>query len=98
MSKEIICLMLVYFVFANLFTFLLFGADKRKAVKGKWRIPEATLLFFAAIGGSVGALLGMIHYRHKTKKPKFYVGVPVILILQSLLALLILYIAAHSYD
>ena len=61
--------------------------DKRKAVKKKWRIPEATLLFWAAIGGSVGALAGMYVFRHKTKHPKFTLGVPAILIAQIALGL-----------
>lgn len=61
--------------------------DKRKAVKKKWRIPEATLLFWAAIGGSVGALTGMYVFRHKTKHPKFTLGVPAILIAQIALGL-----------
>ena len=56
--------------------------DKRKAQKGAWRIPEATLLTIAAIGGSMGALLGMYHFHHKTKHPKFTVGIPLILVAQ----------------
>ena len=59
--------------------------DKRKAIKNKWRIPEATLLFWAAIGGSAGSLLGMYTFRHKTKHPKFTIGVPAILIAQIIL-------------
>lgn len=61
--------------------------DKRKAIKKKWRIPEATLLFWAAIGGSVGSLAGMYVFRHKTKHPKFTLGVPAILIAQIALGL-----------
>lgn len=72
----------VYLVIINLMTFIAYGMDKRKAKKGKWRIPEKTLLLFAAIGGSVGALLGMHLFHHKTKHAKFTVGVPVILALQ----------------
>ena len=55
-------------------------ADKLKAKRGAWRIPEATLMGIAAIGGSVGALAGMYLFRHKTKHIKFTLGIPVILI------------------
>lgn len=59
--------------------------DKRKAKYGKWRIPEQTLLILAIIGGSIGAIAGMYIFRHKTKKLRFSVGFPVILILQIVL-------------
>lgn len=71
-----------YLILINLVTFAFYGADKRKAKKGKWRIPERTLLGLAAIGGSIGALGGMQYFHHKTKKLKFSVGVPVILAVQ----------------
>ena len=64
----------------NLFAFLLYGVDKAKAKKGAWRIPEATLLLAAALGGSLVALLGMELFRHKTKHLKFRVLVPLCLI------------------
>ena len=64
----------------NLFAFLLYGVDKAKAKKGAWRIPEATLLLAAALGGSLGALLGMELFCHKTKHLKFRVLVPLCLI------------------
>lgn len=66
----------------NVISFVTYGIDKYKAVKNKWRVPESTLIILALIGGSVGALLGMKAFRHKTKHPKFYIGVPLILILQ----------------
>ena len=66
-----------YVLLINLFAFSLFGIDKRKAVKRKWRIPEATLL-------TVGALHGMYTFHHKTRKPKFYVGVPALLVAECL--------------
>lgn len=72
----------VYLVSINLMTFIAYGMDKRKAKKGKWRIPEKTLLLFAVLGGSVGALLGMHLFHHKTKHAKFTIGVPVILAFQ----------------
>lgn len=66
----------------NAIAFFLYGLDKQKAKRRQWRIPEATLLGVAVIGGSIGAFWGMQVFRHKTKKPKFYIGVPVIFILQ----------------
>jgi uncharacterized membrane protein YsdA (DUF1294 family) len=56
--------------------------DKQKAKKKKWRIPEATLMSFAAIGGSIGALMGMYTFHHKTLHKKFTLGIPAILLLQ----------------
>lgn len=73
---------LLYLICVNAAAFVIYGVDKRKAVKNKWRIPETTLLLTAAIGGSIGALAGMRLFHHKTKKKKFSVGVPVILVLQ----------------
>ena len=66
--------------------------DKIKARKKLWRIPEATLIAIAAIGGSIGVLAGMYLFRHKTRHAKFYIGVPVILVIQ--LAVLYYLIAA----
>ncbi len=74
--------MTTYLVFINILTFLLYGIDKWKARRGKWRIPEETLIWLAVVGGSMGALLGMYLFRHKTKHKKFTVGVPVILLVQ----------------
>ena len=71
-----------YLFLINALAFLLMLADKRKAQKKLWRIPEATLMTTAAMGGSIGALAGMYTFRHKTRKPKFYIGIPVILALQ----------------
>ena len=70
---------LIYLLLINALGFLLMLADKHKARRGKWRIPEATLMFVAAIGGSVGSLVGMYTVRHKTCHPKFYIGVPALL-------------------
>ena len=77
-----------YLIIINMFTFFLYGFDKYKARKGAWRIPESRLLFFAAIGGSAGALIGMFVWHHKTKHVKFYIGVPLIMGIQILLILL----------
>ena len=70
----------------NLLAFALYGVDKVKAKKGAWRIPEATLLLVAFLGGSVGALLGMEVFRHTTRHLKFRILVPLFLILHIALA------------
>ncbi|MCF2654234.1 DUF1294 domain-containing protein [Prevotella loescheii] len=73
----------LYYLFAvNSLTFLLYGIDKYKAKKGRWRISEATLLTMAAIGGSIGAWAGMRTWHHKTMHKKFKYGIPVIIIMQ----------------
>lgn len=64
---------------------MIYGIDKYKAKNKKWRISENTLILMAIFGGSVGALVGMYGFRHKTKKLKFTVGIPCILIIQVLL-------------
>lgn len=66
----------------NIITFVVYGIDKWKAMKGRWRISEFTLLLLAVIGGSIGALLGMRVWHHKTKHLKFKYGVPLILLAQ----------------
>ena len=76
----------------NLITFFLYGIDKWKAKRSKWRIEEATLLWWAALGGSIGALLGMKAWHHKTMHKKFKYGVPLILIIQVIIILLIYYL------
>ena len=70
----------------GLIAFILYGADKRRARKGRWRIPESVLLGFGFFGGSIGALLGMYLFRHKTKHWQFKVLVPVFFILHLALA------------
>ncbi|MBR1740821.1 MAG: DUF1294 domain-containing protein, partial [Lachnospiraceae bacterium] len=72
----------VYLVFINILGFLLMGMDKRKAKKHLWRIPEKTLFLAAVLGGSIGSILGMYTFRHKTKKMIFVIGMPVVLVLQ----------------
>ncbi len=76
---------IIYIVLINIITFSIFGIDKLKAVKNKWRIPEKILFLFSIIGGSVGGLLGMYTFRHKTQKTAFKFGIPVILIVQIVL-------------
>lgn len=80
----------IYLAAANAVAFAVYGADKRRARRGLWRVPEATLLLLAALGGSVGALAGMYLFRHKTRKPKFFLGVPAILAAQLAAAYLLL--------
>lgn len=77
---------LIYLLLINAVAFFLMLADKRKAKKNLWRIPEATLMMSAVLGGSVGALAGMNMFRHKTKHLKFTLGIPAILIAQIVLA------------
>lgn len=79
-----------YLITVNALGLLLMLADKQKARKKRWRIPEATLMGVAAIGGSAGVFLGMYLFRHKTRHPKFTVGVPLLLILHGVLLYLIL--------
>ena len=74
-------ILLAVLLLVNLLAFALYGIDKLKAKKGAWRIPESTLLLVAFLGGSLGALLGMELFRHKTKHAKFKVLVPLFLIL-----------------
>ena len=82
---------LIYYLLGiNLLTFFIYGIDKWKAKRKKRRVPEATLLMLAALGGSVGALLGMFVFHHKTKHKKFLIGVPLILLAQLVLAYLLL--------
>ena len=75
-------IILILFLLFNIITFFTYGIDKYKAIRDKWRVPESTLIILALVGGSVGALLGMKVFRHKTKHPKFYISVPLILVLQ----------------
>ena len=74
--------LLYYLIVINVVTFLVYGIDKWKAQQSKWRIPEATLLLLAIIGGSVGAWLGMKTWHHKTMHKKFKYGLPLILLAQ----------------
>lgn len=78
---------LLYLLLINAGAFVLMLADKQKARKNRWRIPERTLIGSALLGGSLGALLGMYTFRHKTKHLKFTLGVPAILMAQIALAI-----------
>lgn len=79
---DVILILVVYFIFINLAGFLLMGIDKWKARKQAFRIPEATLFTVALIGGSVGSILGMFTFHHKTRHWYFVYGMPAILLLQ----------------
>ena len=81
MTQTIVYILIVI----NVITFLIYGIDKWKAKQGYWRIPEATLLTLAVIGGSIGALLGMQVWHHKTMHKKFKYGLPLILLVQIVL-------------
>lgn len=84
--------MIIYFSVMSLVTFILFGADKRKAEKKKYRISEKTLLGFSLAGGAFGGLVAMTVFRHKTCKLKFLTGVPVMAAVHA--GILIYYVSA----
>lgn len=76
---------IIYLAAINVITFIMFGADKARAAKGRWRISESALILAVLLGGSTGALAGMRIFHHKTKHRKFTIGIPVILALQIIL-------------
>ena len=84
MILKIICAWLLLW---SIVAFIAMGADKRKARKGKWRVPEATLFLFALLGGGLGATLGMHVFHHKTKHWYFRWGLPLILLVQLVLVI-----------
>lgn len=81
----------VWLIAINLVTFAVYGIDKRRARRGAWRVPEKTLFLLPLLGGSIGALLGMRVFRHKTKHWYFVWGVPAILLAQIAVAAWLLY-------
>lgn len=81
LNHGIVC----YLIIVNIVSFFLFGIDKHRAVRNRWRISEAVLMVFSAVGGAAGSLLGMLLFHHKTRHPKFYLGIPVILTLELIL-------------
>ncbi|MCM1186896.1 MAG: DUF1294 domain-containing protein [Lachnoclostridium sp.] len=82
-------LLIAYLVIINIIGFAMMGIDKKRAIRGAWRILEASLFTAALIGGSLGCILGMQLFRHKTRHPKFQIGMPVILILQACISIFI---------
>lgn len=87
---KVIIIFLVYLLIMNLVGFASMGMDKAKAQKGAWRIPEATLFLIAILGGSIGSILGMQVFRHKTKHWYFAIGMPAIFLVQLALAIFII--------
>ena len=91
-NMDILLKVLTYYLLGiNVLAFIIYGIDKYKARKAKWRISEATLLLLAVAGGSVGAWMGMRVWHHKTLHKKFRYGIPAILILQMAAALFLAY-------
>jgi uncharacterized membrane protein YsdA (DUF1294 family) len=88
----------VYLLVLNLAAFLAFAVDKRAAKRHEWRIPEARLLGLCALGGWLGGLLGMKVFRHKTRKPKFFVGIPLIAAVWVAAAVFLLFHVKHYYS
>ncbi len=78
---------LIYLVIINLIGFYVMWSDKRKAKMGEWRIPEQTLFIITALGGGIGTIAGMYVFRHKTRKLRFVIGLPIIVILEIILAI-----------
>ena len=76
---------IIYFIVINLIGFFVMWLDKKKAIKGSWRIPEKTLFLITALGGGIGTIAGMYAFRHKTKKLGFVIGFPFITILEVIL-------------
>ena len=74
-----------YLILVNIIAFITIYIDKKKAIKHKWRIKESTLFLLSIIGGSIGTLLGMYTFRHKTQHLKFTLGIPLIIIIQILI-------------
>ena len=84
-------IIILYVAAVNVVSFLMMGIDKRKAVKRAFRIPESTLFVLAIIGGSIGSIIGMHLFRHKTRHWYFLYGMPVILALQIILILAVVF-------
>lgn len=83
---------LIYLLIINLITFLAMYIDKKKAKWGKWRIKESTLFTLVFLGGGIGGIVGMYTFRHKTRKPRFVIGFPTILIVEIICVIIFLII------
>ena len=90
-TLKLLHIVLIYLAVINVVTFFLFGIDKWKAKKSKWRVRETALLGLAVLGGSIGAWLGMKVWHHKTLHKKFKYGIPVIIIIQLVLSVYLIY-------
>ncbi len=84
-------LIVIYIIAVNIISFIVMGMDKRRAQKRAWRIPESTLFVLAIIGGSIGSILGMHLFHHKTRHWYFLYGMPAILIVQILLVVALIF-------
>lgn len=80
----------LYFIIMSIITFLLMYIDKNRAIKGQWRIPEATLINLSILGGGIGTYMGMYIFRHKTRHPKFTIFIPRTIILNLFLYYILL--------
>ena len=87
---------IIYLLIINLVSFLSMGIDKWKAKRGAWRIPEQTLISMVLLGGGIGGIIGLYMFRHKTKKPRFYIGFPMILISEIIIAVYIIIKLSHA--
>ena len=90
-TLQLLHIVLIYLAVINVVTFFMFGIDKWKAKKSKWRVRETALLGLAVLGGSIGAWLGMKVWHHKTLHKKFKYGIPVIIIIQLVLSVYLIY-------
>ncbi|WMM25007.1 DUF1294 domain-containing protein [Tissierella sp. MB52-C2] len=86
-NKEIF--FLGYLICINILSFIIFGIDKSKAQKKQWRIPELYLLIISFLGGSIGSLMAMVLFKHKLSKKKFYIGIPLLIIVNKIMELII---------
>lgn len=80
---------LIYLIIINLLSFILFGIDKRKAKRKEWRIPESSLFGVSILGGSTGSLIAMVIFKHKLSKKPFYLGIPLIIVINKIIELII---------
>ena len=86
-------LYILYLIAFNTASFIMMGIDKNAAIKGNYRIPERTLMALAAFGGSLGAITGMLVFRHKTKHKKFVIGVPLLMVFSAAIAYVVFALA-----
>lgn len=81
----------IYLAIINIISFIVMGIDKRRAKKKSFRVPEATLFLLAVIGGTIGSIIGMLSFRHKTRKWYFIYGMPAILLLQIIFVICLIF-------
>lgn len=91
MDNLVVVILSFYLLIINIFTVIMTIADKRRSVKGKWRIPESTLIILAIMGGAIFEYITMNVIRHKTRHPKFMIGLPLIIFLQIVITVFIIY-------